>query len=35
MDHPYSMPYEHRHIYLVRGRKANLAAEWPGFKHYI
>ncbi len=35
MDHPYSMPYERRHIYLCRGRKGNLTADWPQFKHYI
>jgi Dolichyl-phosphate-mannose-protein mannosyltransferase len=35
MDNPYSMPYERRHIYLARGRKGNLSADWPDFKHYI
>jgi hypothetical protein len=35
MDAPYSMPYEHRNIYLVRGRKGNLTTDWPDFKHYI
>jgi hypothetical protein len=35
MDNPWSMPYEHRNIYLARGRKANLSADWPDFKHYI
>ncbi len=35
MDHPYAMPYEHRHIYLCRGRKGNLTADWPEFKSYI
>ena len=35
MDHPLSMPYEHRNIYLLRNRKKNLAADWPEFKHYI
>jgi hypothetical protein len=35
MDHPYSMAFEHRHIYLARGRKANFTADWPDFKHYI
>jgi hypothetical protein len=35
MDNPYSMPYERRPIYLCRGRKSNLTADWPQFKHYI
>jgi hypothetical protein len=35
MDHPYSMPFEHRNIYLVRGRRKNLTDEWPTMKHYI
>lgn len=35
MDHPLSMPYEHRNIYLVRGRKENLSADWKNLKHYI
>jgi hypothetical protein len=35
MDAPYSMPYEHRNIYLVRGRRKNLADDWAEFKHYI
>ncbi len=35
MDAPYSMPYEHRNIYLVRGRRKNLAGDWAEFKHYI
>ncbi len=34
-DNPYSMPYERRQIYLVRGRKANFTAIWPERKHYI
>ena len=35
MDNPWSMPYEHRNIYLARGRKVNLSSEWPEFKLYI
>ncbi|MGI8770322.1 MAG: ArnT family glycosyltransferase [Acidobacteriaceae bacterium] len=35
MNNPYSMPYERRPIYLCRGRKGNLAADWLQFKHYI
>jgi hypothetical protein len=35
MEHPLSMPYEHRNIYLVRGRHKNILADWSDFKHYI
>jgi hypothetical protein len=35
MDHPLSMPYEHRNIYLVRGRHKNVSEDWLDFKHYI
>ncbi len=35
MDNPYSMPYERRNIYLVRGRHKNIVADWSEFKHYI
>ena len=35
MDHPYAMPYEHRNIYLCRGRKGSILKDWPDFKHYI
>ena len=35
MDHPYAMPYEHRNIYLCRGRKGSISKDWPEFKHYI
>ncbi|MHB1023810.1 MAG: ArnT family glycosyltransferase [Acidobacteriaceae bacterium] len=35
MDHPYAMPYEHRNIYLVRGRKKSILADWDSFKSYI
>ena len=31
----YSMPYEHRNIYLARGRKTNLLTDWPAMKAYI
>jgi len=29
------MPYEHRSIYLCRGRKGSIVEDWPDFKHYI
>ena len=35
MDHPYAMPYEHRNIYLCRGRKKSVLEDWADFKHYI
>lgn len=35
MGTTYSMPYEHRNIYLARGRKASLLADWPAMKEYI
>jgi hypothetical protein len=35
IDHPFSMPYEHRNIYLARGRRKNLIDDWPTMKHYI
>jgi hypothetical protein len=35
MDHPLSMPYERRNIYLVRGRHKSLGEDWLSFKHYI
>jgi hypothetical protein len=35
MQHPMSMPYEHRNIYLVRGRKRSIVEDWLEFKHYI
>ena len=34
MDHPYSMPYERRPIYLCRGRKQSYAADWNELKLY-
>jgi 4-amino-4-deoxy-L-arabinose transferase-like glycosyltransferase len=35
MNHPYAMPFEHRNIYLCRGRKGSIVKDWPEFKHYI
>jgi hypothetical protein len=35
MDHPYAMPYEHRNIYLCRGRKGSIVKDWAEFKKYI
>jgi hypothetical protein len=35
LNHPLSMPYEHRKIYLVRGRLKNLTTDWNEVKLYI
>jgi 4-amino-4-deoxy-L-arabinose transferase-like glycosyltransferase len=35
MNHPYAMPYEHRNIYLCRGRKGSIVTDWAEFKKYI
>jgi hypothetical protein len=35
MNHPLSMPFEHRNIYLVRGRKKNLSLDWESLKFYF
>lgn len=35
MDTRYSMPFEHRNIYLLHGRKKNLTTAWPDFKSYF
>lgn len=35
MDHPLAMPFEHRNIYLVRGRHKNLSEDWDQFKFYF
>ena len=34
MDNPYSMPYEHRPIFLCHDRKLSYQADWPTQKHY-
>ena len=35
MGTPWSMPFEHRNIYLVRGRHQTIQSLWPGQKEYI
>jgi hypothetical protein len=35
MQHSYAMPYENRNIYLCRGRKGSIPADWTELKHYI
>ena len=32
---PYSMPFEHKNIYLVQGRKFDIANEWPHKKDHF
>jgi hypothetical protein len=34
VDHPYSMPYEHRAIWHCRGLKVNLQQAWPKLKNW-
>jgi hypothetical protein len=35
MQHSYAMPYENRNIYLCRGRRGSIPADWTELKHYI
>lgn len=35
MGTTYSMPFEHRNIYLARGRQFNLTTSWPDMKFYF
>ena len=35
MNTPLSMPFEHRNIYLVRGRHKKIFEDWPSFKFYF
>ncbi len=34
LDNPLAMPWEHKPIYLCRGRKSTYQADWKDFKHY-
>jgi len=34
LDNPYSMPYEHRNIYLLRHRKPSMPVDWNDWKSY-
>ncbi len=34
LHHPFSETYEHRSVYLVRGRNRSIVDDWPSFKHY-
>jgi len=35
MDNPYSMPFEHRNIYLLRGRRSSASFEWADERFYF
>jgi 4-amino-4-deoxy-L-arabinose transferase-like glycosyltransferase len=35
LDNPWAMPFEHRTIYILRDRNANLQQDWLDFKHYF
>jgi hypothetical protein len=35
MDHPLSMPFERRNIYLCHGRVSSFATDWPELKVYF
>ena len=32
---PLAMPYEHKHVYLLRGRRPEAPVNWKGEKIYI
>ena len=35
LENPWSMPYEHRNIVLLRHRRRPLVLDWPNIKEYI
>jgi hypothetical protein len=35
VDNPWSMPFEHVNIYIVRHRVSNFTQAWPDMKDYI
>jgi len=35
LDDPYSMPFEHKYVYLLRGRKPGMPVVWADWKDYI
>ncbi|HEY4356125.1 MAG TPA: glycosyltransferase family 39 protein [Acidobacteriaceae bacterium] len=35
LDNPYAMPYEHKNIYLLRGRRPERPFIWDNERHYI
>jgi len=35
MDNPYAMPFEHRNIYLLRGRRPSAPVNWADEKFYF
>jgi hypothetical protein len=35
MDHPYAMPFEHKNIYLLRGRRPSAPFDWADERFYF
>ena len=35
LDNPYSMPFEHKNVYLLRGRKPSNPVVWADWKDFI
>jgi hypothetical protein len=35
IDEPLAMPYEHKNIYIVRGRRPGMPVDWSDWRHYI
>jgi len=35
MDDPYAMPFEHKNIYLLRGRRAAAHFDWADERFYF
>jgi hypothetical protein len=35
VDNPWSMPFEHVNVYIVRNRVSNFTQAWPDMKDYI
>jgi hypothetical protein len=35
MDQPYAMPFEHKNIYLLRGRRASAPFHWEDERFYF
>ena len=34
MSHPYSMPFEHRNVYLLRGRRPSAPFDWRDERYF-
>jgi hypothetical protein len=35
MDEPYAMPFEHKNIYLLRGRRPSAPFDWADERFYF